>query len=335
MLNNVNKILFIRLRFIGDCLLTTPAIRALRKNFPKARISYLAESESAKVLTSNQHIDELLVLNKELANEIKLIKTIRKDKFDVVFDFFGNPRSALITYLSGAKHRIGFDYRGRRYCYTKIIKNSSNVIPDAIDVYLNALASVDILPHGRKLELPINEDSLIKAKTFLKENVIGSKSLVGIFPGASWQAKRWHKERFAELADRIIENLQADILIFEGPKENGLAREIAKAMKHKATIVTNVSLQELSAMLSLCKVFISNDAAPMHVAVAVGTKTIAIFGPGEPQIWFPYTEYGHIAIQRKIDCCRKDICEKNHECMSAITVDEVFGAVCNLFNKKP
>lgn len=330
-LQGINKILIIRLRFMGDVLLTTPVIKSLHVNYPDAYISYLTEKNYFDVLSGNPYINEILTLDTDnkFLSQLELIMKIRKEKFDLVIDLFGNPRSALITFLSKARYRLGFEFRGRKYAYN-IISDEKN-IKSIIDVYLNTLKKIGIDHPGKELYFPITPQYENYALKYFSENSINSdKLIVGLNPGASHPSKQWGDKKFALLAEKLIERYNAQLIIFEGPKEKKLAGEIAKLINKKVSIAKDINLKQLGDLIKKCKVFITNDAGPMHIAAAVGTKTIALFGQGEPEIWFPYEEKNKfVALHEKVECspCHLDICNQSiHKCMDLITVDKVIEA---------
>lgn len=334
----IKKILIIRLRFTGDVLLTTPVIRTLRLHFPNAYIVYLTEKLYEDVLSGNPNLNKVLTLDfkSKFLSQIKLIRKIRKEKFDLIIDLFCNPRSALIVFLSGAKYRLGGNYRGRRYAYNIIFKGNAT---SAIDGYLNMLAEIGITSFEKELYFPLTAQSENFSLEFLKQNNINPDNLiVGLNPGASHPSKQWSYKKFAQLAEILINKYKAQIIIFEGPKEKGLSDKIAKIISHKVNVVKNINLKQLASIIKKCKVFITNDAGPMHISVAVGTKTIALFGQGEPEIWFPYNKKdGYIALQKKVDCspCHLDNCDKeSHRCMDLLTVDEVIESFSNILKLK-
>ncbi|MEN3038710.1 MAG: glycosyltransferase family 9 protein, partial [Candidatus Kryptonium sp.] len=168
-----------------------------------------------------------------------------------------------------------------------------------------------------------------------------NKKIIGIHPGATWPAKMWLKENFAELADRIVSKLNANVVITHSEKETELATEVFNmTLKKNIFLLDSLELRQLASVLSHLELYISNDCGPMHISVAVGTKTIGIFGPGEEDIWFPYPESkGHKALRFDVEChpCHLDFCNKKGEdymkCMKLLTVDMVFNEVLKLIKR--
>jgi predicted lipopolysaccharide heptosyltransferase III len=338
-LYDIQSILISRLRFMGDVILTTPLIRALRQKFQEAHIAYLTETPYAELLQHNPHLDTVLAFDREnlegrgIVNRLaiygKLLSSLRANRFDLTIDLLGNPRSAWMTWLTGARYRVGGDFRGRRYLYTIRVRDDGQP-KTAIDFHLKYLAAIGVSAQGTKTELITTRTEDEGASDYLNQlEVDKEKLIIGIHVGASWPAKRWLPERFSVLAERLISEYNAEVIFTEGPGEDGLVQQVRSRITRKTHSAGILSLRRLAALLKHLDVFISNDCGPMHLAPAVNTNTIGIFGPGEPKIWFPYNSAdGHRVVYKEIDCsrCHKDICEKM-DCMKSIQVDDVMSEV--------
>jgi ADP-heptose:LPS heptosyltransferase len=246
---------------------------------------------------------------------LNIIRTLRATKWDIAIDLFGNPRSALLTFLSGARMRIGGDFRGRRLYYTHRITDSKQR-KTAIQFHMNYLAplGIDVPPVEKKFDL--------------------NHPIAGIQAGATWPAKRWLPERFAALADQLSKQVQ--VLFTMGPGEEAVISNVFKATAHSYTMPEVLPVRQLAAVIQQLRLFISNDCGPMHIAPAVGTPTIGIFGPGEPDIWFPYAaQKGHRLVYQGIDCsmCHRDLCSKM-DCMKAIAVEDVLRPALEILQKE-
>ena len=162
------------------------------------------------------------------------------------------------------------------------------------------------------------------------------RPIIGIHPGASWPAKKWLPERFASLANRLVSELGAQVFFNMNPGDEETIGQVLPNCEFQVPDPEILPLRELAAVLSLCDLVVSNDCGSLHVAPAVGTRTIGIFGPGEPEIWFPYSrEKGHRFIHHEIDCsrCHQDFCDKM-DCMKAVQVEEVFQTVLELWQSR-
>ncbi|MEW6686514.1 MAG: lipopolysaccharide heptosyltransferase II [Candidatus Edwardsbacteria bacterium] len=333
--DSFQRILISRLRFIGDVILTTPVIRAFRENFPTAKLSFLVEKENSPVLENNPDLNEILTFerNWSLIKQIKFIRHLRQKHFDLAVDFFCNPRSAYLTFLTNAKWRIGYDVRLRGRIYHQRVRVKEKV--NAVESHLTLVSALGLsVPQDRTPRVFLSESEKIWAKNFLRQKGIEpGKLLIGLHPGASWPAKRWPKERFFDLATQFMKNCGAKIIWVIGPKEKDLSPfphrgESERGQQESFLILQNFLLRQLAAVISQCDLFIANDGGPMHLACALGTPTLAIFGPSEPEIWFPYSffkKYRVVVSQVPCRPCHQDFCpDKTLRCMTELSVGKIF-----------
>ncbi|MFC1502660.1 glycosyltransferase family 9 protein, partial [bacterium] len=295
-----------------------------------AHITYMAEKPYQTMLENHPAVDYTLGVNYRNRREyMRLVYKLMRSHYDLAIDLFGNPRSAMLTWLSGAKFRIGGDFRGRRRLYTHIIKDDGKP-KSAVAFHLEYLAPLGIPTPIMDPYLVVTPEEKEWAGQFLKKKGYNTKKpLIGIHPGASWPAKTWLAARFAALANRLAAELDVQIYLNINPGDEETGQHVKKNCLFPVPELEILPLRELAAVMSLCDLFISNDCGPMHMAPAVGTRTIGIFGPGEPEVWFPYNQTkGHRVIHHEIDCCRchQDFCDKL-VCMRSIQVDEVFDVV--------
>jgi len=323
------SILVMRPGAMGDVLLTTPALRALRTAFPRARISVLVTRSGEGILRGNECIDETLVLDKSsLRAQTGIIATVRQKRFDLIIDFLCNPRTALIARLSGAPHRLGYDVRVRKFAYNlrrerDQYENGKKVVKYAAQVNVDMLASLGIEAAAGGLEFVVGAAAQKKMDDYLKSEGIETKKVAGVCPAGTWQAKTWDVEKFAKLADGISKDCGLDVLIFWGPGEQELARRMAGLMRTHARIACETTIEEAGALIRRCSLFLSNDSGLKHVAVAVGTPTVTIFGPTNPGTWNPPAA-DHRAVFAELDCV---FCDKNEcadlRCMKELSVEKV------------
>jgi len=338
LLTDSPRILLTRMMYIGDIVLTTPAIRAVREAFPGAFIAYLGEKNSVELLEGNPHLDRIIPFDfsrPAILEQPRVVRQLRQLKFDASVDFFGNPRSAFLTYLSGAHIRIGGDFRGRGRLFTTKVPDDG-VRRTSTAFHLRYLEPLGIsVEHPHSPELFVSAHKKGSAFEFLTQQGIDvRKRIIGLHPSATWPAKMWPKEHFVALARGIVKRTGAQVLFTQGPKDGELISYIKREADGLASILPTVPLQKLSAILSTLDVFVSNDCGPMHVAAAVGTKTVGIFGPGEEDIWFPYQESkGHITVRHDVPChpCHLDFCNRSGDdfmaCMKGVTVEQVLQLV--------
>lgn len=334
MADTILKILVSRLKFIGDIVLTTPVVEVLREKFPEAEIHYLGDKQGVALLEKNPHLNRIIPYNfsaPSVAEQLRISSLLRREKYDVAIDLFGNPRSATVIYLSHAKLRIGgnFGWRGRTFTHPMIIRDRLT----AVAFHLRYLTPLGINENFRRPRIYLDDSEISKGKDYLRSLGLDSaKPVVGLHIGATWPAKVWPAENFARLSDLLTDWLGAQVIVTHGPKDGKYLDEFTSAARSGYIDFPPSGLRELASVISCCDAYVSNDAAPMHISAAVGTPTVGIFGPGEPDIWFPYEkELGHIALKRNIDCCHKDFCElmgDDHlRCMKLIRPEDVYETV--------
>lgn len=333
------RILISRLRFIGDVVLTTPMIASVRAALPGAFIAYLGEKRAVSLLEHNPSLDEVIPYDfdrSSVREQIRIAFLLRRMKFDLAIDLFSNPRSALLMFLSGAPARVGLDRKGRGKLFTVRVR-CDGTSRTAIEFHNQFLRAVGITPVSVKTHIELTDGERQEGKALILR-ACGSRGmhhpLIGIHPGASWPAKKWDAERYGQLGKRLVSELGASVIATAGPGEANLLIEVNAAAGGAVMMLPVMPVRQLAAVLSLCDVYVSNDAGPMHIATAVNTPTIGLFGPGEEDIWFPYDAAdGHRALRKNVPChpCHLDVCNREGagymECMKLLSTDDVFSAV--------
>jgi ADP-heptose:LPS heptosyltransferase len=322
----VRRVLLTRLRYLGDVVLTTPAIAAFRAGYPEARITYLTEPDGAAALEHNPNLDEIIVWEDGLLGQLRCIRRLRGGHFDVAVDLFSNPRSALLTFLTGARWRLGYRRGPRGLIYSMPIETAGEV--PAVETHLRAARTLGLEAAGLRTEIHLDADDWLWGKRFVAAEEAGEAPIVGLFPGGKWPAKRWSLERFARLGDRLVEELGAQVYVFFGPYEEEDVHPYTSMVDGRQFVCRGQTVRELIRIIACCDLLVSNDGGPMHIGPAVGTATLAIFGPTEPEIWFPYGEQdGHRVLTHNVDCspCHRHYCEEP-TCLEAISLEEVFAA---------
>jgi lipopolysaccharide heptosyltransferase II len=336
------------MRFIGDVVLTTPVIKSVRAAYPDAYIAYLGEANAVALLEHNPSLNEIIPFNfakPAVIEQSRVALQLRRGAFDLAVDMFGNPRSALLTWLSGAPVRVGPERKGRGRLYTIRVRDDGQP-KTAIAFHNQSLAAAGIPPTASRTELFLTPEERREGRIYVQwlGQTTGPAGLSGplicLHPGASWPAKRWFPERFAELADLLRAKLGAEVLVSGGPADNETTAAVLRHAHAPVRVLSALPLRQLAAVLSHCAVVVSNDAGPMHIAAALGVPTIGIFGPGEENIWFPYDDAsGHRALRKDVPChpCRMDFCPREGagymECMKLLTVAEVFDAVAHILRR--
>lgn len=344
-----SRILLTRMKFIGDVVLTTPVIRSLRNAFPDAYIAYMGEKNAVSLLEHNPHLNEIIPFDfstPTLIEQPRVSWLLRRRKFDLAVDLFNNPRSALLTRATGASVRVGAERKGRGKLYTIQVRDDGQP-KTAIEFHNQFIRAAGVEPTASHTEIFLTEDEKREAKIYLQwldyENnpLDPTKPIVGIHPGATWPAKRWLPERFAELADMIAAKLGTQIIITAGPNDDDVVRQVVQHSFVNIKVLRSLPLRQLAAIISHCAAYVANDNGTMHIAAALDVPTIGIFGPGEENIWFPYsTEEGHAALRHDVPChpCHLDFCNREGNdymaCMKLLGVQDVLGRVENAMRRR-
>ncbi|MBI5644199.1 MAG: glycosyltransferase family 9 protein [Deltaproteobacteria bacterium] len=329
------SILLVSSTAIGDTLLSTPAIRAVRKSYPKAKIIAHLNKKNMELFENNPNIDGIIPYYGGYRRFFQTVREFRRHSFDLALIFHGNePQATPMCYLSGARFIIKVPNNGK---FSFLLSNQSLVIPadpmrHAIETRLKvaelALCRVD----DKRMELPIDKKDEASLDGFLKEHKIGrDEILIGIQPGASTVSRMWFKDRYIELGRRILDNYPAIKIVITGsPAEKGLCESIGKALGARTVVAAGrVRLKETAPLIRRLNLFITCDTGPMHIAIAWKTPIVGLFAVAEPQGTGPYYDkeiHRVIKKPRVCDPCVSKRCEYQ-KCMEAITVDEVYSVV--------
>ena len=321
------KFLLIQLRRIGDVLMTSPSIRLLHESFTDADVTFLTESPSDQVLNENPNLKEILLYRKpeSILETLRYFLNLRSRKFDCVIDFYGNPRSALITRLSGAPMRIGFDFRGRNLAYTHPVKISGKVSYSAIDK-AQLLRPLGITASDFRLDFfPEEKDQIFAENLFKKLGVEENDFVVSLSPVSRQPYKVWPTDRFAQVADWLAEKYNAKILFLFGPGEKHFIESVLASMKMPALPDYSVpTLPETLSILQKVDLHLGNDNGIRHFAVAADTPSLAIFGRPWAANWTPPEQNWHRALEFDPGCKKKCVYPKcKLECLKGVNVDTV------------
>lgn len=315
--------------WIGDAVMTAPALRALRKAYPGATISLLVKPSVIPVFEGNPDIDEIISYDQKfngVIGKFRLARLLRKKKFSMAVLFQNAFDAAMIARLAGIPRRIGYNRDRRGFLLTDPVSfNGDDRKVHHIRYYLKLLASAGIRADFGEPVVYLTLEERLYARSILSEL---SRPVLGINSGATFgSAKRWLPDRFAEVANWFRKESGGSIVIFGSEKEAELAQEIDKRIPEgKLFLAGKTSLRGLAALIAECDVMLTNDSGPMHIACAVGTPTMAIFGSTEPALTGPAGE-GHYAIKKDFSCSpcfRRSCATKDMRCMYAVSSEEVF-----------
>jgi lipopolysaccharide heptosyltransferase II len=333
-LSSVRNILVIKLRAIGDVVLSTIVLKNLRSAFPQAHVDFLTEPGGAGVLKGNPFIDELVVFRKQDTSGFGLVTLVRNRRYDLVIDLFGNPRTALVTRLSGARHRVGYRFRGRAYAYNHLVEPRGDRVHNT-QFNLDALAAIDVPIVDRNLHIVPSGADEARAEQILAETVPARRRIVALVVSGGWTIKRWPLDRFAELGDYLVGEFNAHVLLPWGPGEQGDVEQVRARMKGNATVLPATTLLEMASVLKRCSFVVANDSGPMHIAAAMGTPVLGIYGPTLPVLQGPYGDQHRTIRNERLTClgCNRTTCPIGDPCMLELSVQEVLAAVRTLADK--
>ena len=320
--NEIKKILCIKPRGIGDIILSTIILDDLKKTFPSAEIHYLTETFAKDALANNPLVSKVHTMGKT-EFVLKVAARLRKEKYDMIIDLWSNPRSAQITFLTHAKYRVGFSYRGRKYAYN-ILGTSEKGEHHASEHNLELLKALGIEITSKRIHFYVSDGYNNCAKEFIRLNLPIDKKIVGIIPSGGWASKRCDANKWVEICNAIKQKYDVVFLILWGPGDESDSNYIKSILKDDAVLIPEVKIGKLSALIKNCDIVIANDSGPMHIAAALGVPTLGIFGPTNPKAHGPYSPNSDYVIKEDLHCiiCNKLRCPYNHECMTLLPVVE-------------
>lgn len=346
-INRLESILIIKLSAIGDVVHTLPLLEILRKNFPESRIDWLIEEEAGRIIDYHSCVDHVIVSRRkswqkrifriseipDVAREIgRFLNRLRSAKYELVIDLQGLFKSGLLTGLSKGERKIastGGKEASRLFLTEK--PYPVNYSEHAIERYLKVIGYLGCRMDSWEGAIPVRESDKKPIDLFFRKNNIQDQRAIAINPMARWKTKLWEPDKFSLLADRLQKELSCRI-IFTGSKDDRphVSNILDQTKNGPFNLAGRTSLKELAYLYSKCRVLISTDTGPMHMAAAMGCPVVAIFGPTAPWRTGPYGK-GHKIIRKEMDCspCFKKEC-RDITCMRDITVERVFESVKQL-----
>lgn len=323
---DIKKILCIKLKGIGDVILSSITFDNLAHNFPNAEIHYLTEPPSAPLLRKLPVISKVhLFRKKEKFAAWKTIYNIRKEKFDLVLDFYSNPRTALITYLSGARLRAGFPYRGREYAYN-LFGPEERAKHHAAELHNEFLRRIGLSVNTGKLHFGMDSEDIRFADEFFDKNFSRGELIIGLSPTGGWESKKCDADILFSFADAISRKTGGKVLILWGPGDEKDAETIYHLSEQRFVMAPPSTITQLGALIKKCTAMLGNDSGPMHIASAVGTPVLGLFGPTDPKLQGPFGEKNGYIHLKELDCitCNLLVCPKQHECFRELSAEAVY-----------
>ncbi|MFH1996408.1 MAG: lipopolysaccharide heptosyltransferase II [Candidatus Omnitrophota bacterium] len=352
--NRKPRILIVNVNWLGDVLFSTPFVRAVHMMFPGCSIATLIHPRCREIVQNNPKIDEIILYDEEgvhrsLPGKIRLAGELRKKRFDIAFILHRSFTKAFLIFSAGVAERVGYATKKRRWLLTKAAEEPHQDV-HTVEYFMKILTAADRLREEGAVPLseieatardgyefyPSVEDETY-VDSLLKRTGIGRFGrFVVVNPGGNWMPKRWPKESYAELADAFAAEYGMKTVLTGAKKDARLAGEIRSLMK-SALVDTSgeTSLGQLGALMRRSALVVANDTGPMHIAVAVKAKVIALFGPTSPDITGPYGTGDYRVVSRNEECsvpCYKKGCGE-YRCMNAISVRDVMRAAESLLTR--
>jgi heptosyltransferase-2 len=333
------KILVRGVNWVGDAVMTTPALRAIRKAHPGTHISLLVRPGIAPLFEQNPDIDEIILYSdrfRGVFGRLRLAWHLRKKRFTKAILLQNAFDAALVVFLAGIPQRIGYDRDGRKLLLTKAVQHRDlDRRVHHVNYYLNLLKEAGIEASYSEPNLRLTIEEKMSARRILSEM---PGPILGINPGAAFgSAKRWLPERFAEVASWFVKETLGSVVIFGGENDASTAERIFRQIPmNKMSLAGRTSMRELMAYISECDVFLTNDSGPMHIASAAGTPLVAIFGSTSPELTGP-SGASQAVLKADMDCspCFGRNCGKDYiRCMYAVSTEEVYDNVRKLLPAK-
>lgn len=329
--------------WIGDAVMTIPAVTAIRRTFPESRISVLAKPWVAEVYRLCPAVDQIIFfhdpgVHSGIRGKIRLAGELRVRRFDAAILLQNAIEAAIITCLAGIPIRGGYNSDAREFLLTHSVQRTKAIKEShQIDYYIEMVKSLGCMPTQKSICLLPDQDShSISDDIFRQHGIKGDKLLVGLAPGATYgPAKKWFPERFAAVADRLIDEFAAQVVLLGSLEDRKSADEVQQKSRHSLINLSgNTNLKEAIAVMARCALFISNDSGLMHIAGALNVPLVAIFGSTNPAATSPVGNKS-IVICKNVSCspCLKEVCPTDFRCMDMISIDDVYETARNLLTK--
>lgn len=338
------NILIVKLSAIGDVIHALPVAHALKNAFPKARITWAVEKPALDLVTDHPYIDEVVLFDKTRCRTLPglisylpdFVQRLKQKNFDLALDLQGLFKSGIITLLSGAPKKLVYcnarefsDWVSKKVC-------GPNQNGHIIDQYLDVVRALGAPKETVDFGIRINEQQIKAVRQILKNAGWEGQPYVVLIPGANWPNKRWPPLYFSVLADRLNKQGLSPVLI-GGPADLPLAQQILdRAETRLMNLIGKTSLKQLAWVIKNAQVAVGGDTGPMHLSVAVDTPTLALIGPTDTHRNGPYGK-AHKSLITSRDCtgCWQRDCQKNLDCLDAISVDDVYQSILELFKDSP
>lgn len=343
------NILIVKLSAVGDVVHTLPALAALRRLYPQGHITWVIEEAAADLIVGHPDLDRVVVFRrkpwisdirrgnlKEVGRDVKsFYKTLRDRPYDLVIDFHGLFKSAVIVVASGGRRKLGYDSLQELSGLFYNEKIPEDMGKHAVDRYLDFLSYLGAKHEQPSFLIPVGPENKAHVTTLLQEQGI-TTPFIAVNPVALWDTKLWDRRKFADLAARIVQECGLPTVFTGSLNEKSYITDIQGLVPSKSIVdlAGKTSLKDLACLYGMAELVITTDSGPMHMAAAMETPVVALFGPTDPARTGPYGE-GHTVVRSSLPCspCFRKQCDPCR-CMEAIGVDDVFDAVKNTLGMK-
>ncbi|SCM83610.1 Lipopolysaccharide heptosyltransferase II [uncultured Sporomusa sp.] len=337
---NYRNILIVKLSAIGDCIHALPVASALKACYPQARITWVVEKPAYDLLTNNPNIDEIIIFDKAQCKTLGgffsyvpgFVNILRKHRFDLALDLQGLFKSAAITYLSGASQRLV--YCNAREFSDKISKKicGPNSNGHVIDRYLDVVRAIGCHITEPEFTINITEKEVTLVQAIAKQAGLDiAHPYVVLIPGTNWPNKCWPPGHFAQLAEKLFEQHIVPVFVGTNADKTAMDEIIANMTIPPVDLTGKTTLKQLAYIFKNAKTVVAGDTGPMHLAAAVNTPVIALFGPTDPQRNGPYGK-GHITLMTDHTCqgCWQRKCPEGKACLDRISANKVFEMITQI-----
>jgi heptosyltransferase-3 len=340
------RILVIKLKQPGDVLVSTPVIAALKEAWPDCHLTYLVPRGTEAMVADHPDLDGLMVVDRRGARwweTLRFIRKLRQARFDLVLELSGGDRGAIYSFLTGAQERLGFEHSRQPFwqrhgCFTRLLPRPP-VKMHLVEQNLAAVRALGLTPANPRLQFFWDNNVELRVQDLLSSLELADRSFVVMHPGAGWRFKCWTPTGYA----RVIEAFEKEWnlpVVLTGTKaaheQDLLTATLQECRVNPINLVGRLSLKELGALIARARLFFGMDSAPMHLAAAVNTPAVALFGPSGVFNWGPWGE-SHLVIKKDWDClpCGRDGCEgsKVSHCLMELTPEEVLAAMARHFGE--
>jgi heptosyltransferase-2 len=338
------RLLILRLDRIGDVVLSTPVLRAARTAWPGAFIAMMVRSACRDVVDGHPDLNAAIVYDKEGAHKSALSTLgfawgLRRYRFDTALVLHPSNRAHWIPWLAGIPRRIGYDRKQPWLLTHRIPHDKHEGQKHESEYALDMLRIFGIEPGTPQPFVAVDPAAKARIDQLLRTAHIGSGArLVAVHPSASCVSKRWAPERFAQVADQLTAKNGISICLIAGPQDRSFAQAVERCMQQRVSnLAGQLSVRESAALLARCRLLISNDSGPVHLAAAVGTPVVDIFGRNQaglsPKRWGALGQ-GHVVLHKEVGCevCLAHNCQIAFKCLTELSVQEVYAAAVGVLH---